>query len=257
MLIFFNFSTFFFTLQATKRKLETDQSAVQPRKSMRIDHNQKKAVEVLEKERKAFEAEERLRKLAENSELSKKSNTNLQKLSLAQKILRSKNISLKKKNLVKKPITKKKIQMVLETVKRSAALHKPSSPKVETTVSKEIKNQEKKMAKTRSKTLTVKVSRFQRDSKKNVSQRQRKVRVLSKSDEKTVDNQSTSGNESNVKNVIFKRPRGRPPAVRDGVIPKKNSRGTSSNLGEQEQAMSLRSGTNRVEDANGKDLYVF
>lgn len=234
-----------------------DKSSVQPRKSMRIDHNQRKAEETLEKEKKAFEAKEKLKRLAEKADPARKTTTNLpQKLSLAQKILRSKNINLKKKHLVKKPITKKKIQMVLETMKRTTAIHRApgGSSREEVTVMKEIKSLEKKTRKVRDKVITTKVSRFQRHSKRNISQRQRNVKVLPKH----VDNQNTNkicNDKNENKDNSLSKVKSKA-AVQNKVIPKKNSKNGSSNVAEQDQSRSLRSSTNRIEDTKGKTLFL-
>lgn len=222
---------------------------------MRIDHNQRKAEETVEKERKAFEAEEKLKRLAEKADLARKTTTNIpQKLSLAQKILRSKNINLKKKHLVKKPITKKKIQMVLETMKRTTSMHKVSagSSREEVTVVKETKRMEKRTGKVCDKVITTKVSRFQRHTKKNISQRQRKVKVLPKQ----VGNENTdkiSNDKNENKDNSLSKVKGKA-VVQNKVIPK-NSKITSSNLTDQDQSRSLRSSTNRIEDTKGKNLF--
>ncbi|XP_023019638.2 protein phosphatase 2C [Leptinotarsa decemlineata] len=180
-------------LKTPKRKLEEDQSASQPRKSLRLDSTKKKTEEKVEKERKAFEAEEKLKKLAERAYLVKSKPRNINpKPSLAQKILKVKNIALKKKNRVlNKPVTKKKIQIVLKKMKKSAVLKtKPVVPKVEG------KKKGKVLVPAKSsETLN------RRNSNRNVSQRQRQT--VTKKIGKKMDNE-VAKNKSEGKHVKIK-----------------------------------------------------
>lgn len=95
----------------------TPQQPLQPRKSMRIDSNQKKTGETVEKVRRAFEAEEKLKKLAEKADLAKRKSADI--IMAQSSIPKNKNTEVKKKNVVlNKPIAKKKIKLVMEKVKR-------------------------------------------------------------------------------------------------------------------------------------------
>ncbi|KAJ8954255.1 hypothetical protein NQ318_005851 [Aromia moschata] len=165
------------TPKLVKRKVEPDQATPQPRKSLRIDHNQKKAVEAVEKERKAFEAEEKLKKLAEKADLAKKK----LKLSIAQKILKSKPVNLKKKDAVKKPLTKQKIQMVLEGVRKSVLPRRlPAKEEAPPKAARERKKWAKRPGKAKAKVVASKASKLQRQSSTNASQRQRNAKVVGK-----------------------------------------------------------------------------
>uniref|UniRef100_A0A6P7GT77 Protein phosphatase 1D n=1 Tax=Diabrotica virgifera virgifera TaxID=50390 RepID=A0A6P7GT77_DIAVI len=151
-----------------KRKLEIDlNSQNQPRKSLRIDNNQKRVEENTGKERKAYEAEEKLKKLAEMADLAKRKATTSSLPSPAQ-ILKAKNVEMKKKSgVLNKPIAKRNIKLVFEKVKKVQTLSKASS----------IKGQKLQSAAKTPLKIVAKKATFQRHSKKNSSQRQRNVTV--------------------------------------------------------------------------------
>ncbi|KAG5875656.1 hypothetical protein JTB14_018654 [Gonioctena quinquepunctata] len=176
----------------SKRKSELEQSTFQPRKSLRIDSNQKKAEELIEKEKRAFEAEEKLKKLAEKADLIKRKNSKITpKNILAQNILNVGNIGTKKKSsILNKPITKKKIQVVLKKMKKSAVLKTQG-------VKQKIECKKKEKAPIPLKTVPSGIS-FQRSLSKNVSQSQRQSQLAKVANR--LDKTKTKGKAVEVKN---------------------------------------------------------
>ncbi|KAJ8979813.1 hypothetical protein NQ317_001304 [Molorchus minor] len=213
------------TAKIVKRKHAPEQgeNVYKPRKSLRIDHNQKKAVETAENEKKASEAEEKLKKLAEQADLAKQKKT---PLSITQKLLKGKPANKKQKDLGKAPLTKKKLQVALSSVRDSAVLKK-TVPNVAqpSTLAKNSKVKQK-LTKAKNKIMASKKVKLQRQSKQGTaSQYQRNVKGVTKKGDRKVQ-----GKEFDViKDMVHKekeldRPKGEPIIVTNPV----SNRGTGS-----------------------------
>lgn len=168
--------------KGVKRKLDADRNeAMQPpRKSLRIDNKQKKAGGTEENERKAFEAEEKLKKLAQEADLAKRDGMERKK----------------KSGLLNRSVTRRNIRRVFDKVKkvRETAVLK----------AKTIKAGKSQVSSKKTLKVVSKKANFQRNSKKNVSKRQKtivlkpKIKEINKHSKKENIQQKQPNKEKNV-----------------------------------------------------------